>query len=116
MRNKWGIGASTSLLVAGELASRDRLEQEAAALAPTVANPPALPPPPEGMPEPVEGWRNNFKLLEDAVAGSPLPTRQQKRAAARDLARGMAQVNVMQSRKDAKIAKRAARRAANAAG
>ncbi len=85
----------------------------ARALAPTTANStPQLRP--ENMPDKPLTWRENRDRLAEEVAKSPLPTRQLKRMAARQLARAITGAQKRQERKDRLLARKS-RRAQEAA-
>lgn len=105
---------AAEMLSAAAAADRKQAEIDLA-LAPTVANQPAPTTKPEGMPDAVEGWRANFERLSDAVAASPLATRQLKRMAAKALARSLATSQRLEARNVAHSAlkgRRADKRAA----
>ena len=85
----------------------------------TAANQPAPQPRPEGLPAAAEGWRANFERLGDAIASSPLETRQLKRMAAKALARSLSTAQKQEAKREArqdlkrrKADKRAAKHAA----
>jgi hypothetical protein len=105
-------GGLTQLAEAEEAAARKAAS--ARAMEATVANQPAPPVRPEGLPEAVEGWRANYERLRDTIAASPLETRQLKRMAAKALARTLSTAQKQQARVEGKMARKR-RRAEKAA-
>ena len=113
-------GGGLSQLSDGLAAAERRKTEEAIATGQLATGAPVTQPRPEGMPEAVEGWRANFERLGDAIAASPLDTRQLKRMAAKALARSLStaqkQVAKREARQDLKRRKADKRAAKHAAG
>lgn len=98
-----------SLTIKHEREAAEKRANEALAMAPTTANPGAAVP----VPKPAgvaTGWRGNFAAMAQDVAASPLPTRQLKRMAAKELARELAKVQKIETRQKARLEKRRQRR------
>lgn len=96
-------GGGLAQILASERFMQAKAAEAAQAMAPTVANQPAPPPKPEGMPEGAQGWRANFQELAPQIAASPLGSRQQRRAAGIAVAKQLNVVQGIEARKQAKL-------------